>query len=401
MRHRSVVSSAAICAAFCCAGFIADAHAGSDGPTTVTFTPATISAHGGTATLYFTGGDELGGRSVAFRMRMPTGLTVPLDGAGNIVYSQLSGCRGSSLVSSAGGTGTLTFMGSMTGTTGGCGFTVLLTATQAFNYDSANDGLWSVTDGGIHYYPQATLRAVANAPTAGVAFAPSSIPFQGMSNLTATIVDADPDYALSGFGLTLPLPAGLQVVTSSNGCGGTDSAVAGGATLGFSGSSLAVGASCTYSAIVQGTGAGTKNASAQIAANEIQTVTKTPTLVVTAATTTTALATACMTTFVDAAPAQPFSVAATVAGTDPTGGVTFSDSVAGTLCGGEVALDAGVASCTTSALAAGAHAISASYNPDANHGASDSTLLTVTVLSASDAIFRNGLETDVANCPVE
>lgn len=400
MRHRSALPPAVIFAALCCAGFIADAHAGSDGPTIVTFTPATISAHGGTTTLYFFGGDDLGGRIAGFKMRMPAGLTVPLDGGGHIIYTP-SGCTASTMASSVGGTGNLSFLGSMPGTSGGCGFRVVLTAAQAFNYDSANDAYWSITDGGVLYHPHATLRAVANAPIANVAFAPSSIPFHGMSNLTATIVNADPDYALSGFGLTLPLPSGLQVVTSSNGCGGTDSAVAGGAALGFSGSSLAVGASCTYSATVQGTGAGTKNASAQIAANEIQTVTNTPTLVVTAATTTTALATACMTTFVDAAPAQPFSVAATVAGTDPTGGVTFSDSVAGTLCGGEVALNAGVASCTTSALAAGAHAISASYNPDANHGASDSTLLTVTVLSASDAIFRNGLEADVANCPVE
>jgi len=403
MRHRSVVSSAAICAAFCSAGFIADAHAGSDGPTTVTFTPATISAHGGTTTLYFFGSDGNNAHSASFRMRMPVGLAAPVTSGNDIAYTP-SGCGSSAMTSSAAGTGTLTFQGSMstTGMTGGCGFSVTLTATQPFNYDSATDSLWSVTDGAVHYNPRATLRAVANAPTAGVAFAPSSIPFQGTSNASVTIANADPDFALSGFGLTLPLPSGLQVVTSNNGCGGTDSAVAGGTTLGFSGSSLAVGASCTYSAVVQGVGAGTKNASAQIAANEIQTVTKTSALTVATAPTTTALATACMTTFVEAAPAQPFTVSATVAGTSPTGSVTFADvDLAGTLCGGPVALNAGTASCTTSLLGAGMHRIAASYEPDANHGASYSTFLGVTVLSAGDAIFRNGYEADVADCPVE
>lgn len=403
MRHRSATLPCAILAAVCGAGFIVDARAGSDGPTTVTFTPAVVSAHGGTTTLYFFGSDGNNAHSASFRMRMPVGLAAPVASGNDIDYTP-SGCSSSAMTSSSAGTGTLTFQGQMstTGMTGGCGFTVVLTATQPFNYDSANDALWSITDGGAHYYPQATLRAVANAPTASVAFAPSSIAFQGTSNATVTIANADPDFALSGFGLALPLPSGLQVVTSSNGCGGTDSAVAGGATLGFSGSSLTAGASCTYSAVVKGVGAGTQNASAQIAANEIQTVTKTSALTVATAPTTTTLATACMTTYVDAAPRQPFTFSAAVAGMDPGGSVVFADlELAGTLCGGPVALNAGTASCATSLLGAGVHEIAANYEPDANHDASYSTFLKVTVLSAVDAIFRNGLEADVANCPIE
>ena len=403
MRDCSATLPCAILATICCISFIADAQATSDGPTTVAFTPAVISAHGGTTTLYFFGNDGNNAHSASLRMRMPVGLAAPVTSGNDIDYTP-SGCSSSAMTSSSAGTGTLTFQGSMStsGMTGGCGFTVVLTATQPFNYDSATDSLWSITDGAVHYNPQATLRAVANAPTASIAFAPSSIPFRGTSNATVTIANADPDFPLSGFGLALPLPSGLQVVTSSNGCGGTDSAAAGGTTLGFSGSSLAVDASCTYSAVVQGVGVGAKNVSAQIAANEIQTVTKISALNVATAPTTTTLATACMTTYVDAAPAQPFSMTATVAGTDPTGSVVFADlELAGTLCGGPVALNAGTASCATSLLGAGVHEIAANYEPDANHDASYSTFLKVTVLSAVDAIFRNGLEADVANCPIE
>lgn len=406
MRPFSAPLSCAVLVAFCCAGFMVDAWATSDGPTTVTFTPAVISAHGGTTTLYFFGGDDLGGRSTSFRMRMPDGLSAPIDTVNNkVIYTSL-GCSTATLVTSADTNGTLTgigvlnFQGTMTGTTGGCGFKVTLTATKLFNYDTATDTYFQVTDKGF-WDPRATLRAVANAPAASAAFAPSSISFHGFSNLTVTVSNADPDYALSGFGLTIPLPSGLGIVVSNNGCGGTDSA-AGGTTLGFSGSSLAVGGSCTYSATVQGTGAGTKSTSAQIAANEIQTVTKSPALVVTPATTVTSLASACMTTFVDATPPQAFSMSAAVDGIAPTGGVTFSDSVAGVLCGGSVALDEnGAASCTTNALAAGAHQISASYDPDANHTASTSAFIAVTVLDAIDALFRNDFEGAVTGCPIE
>lgn len=407
MSRRLASPLCAVFAAFCCAGFIADAQADSDGPTSASFAPAVISAHGGTTTLSFTGGDENNSHSVSFRMRMPDGLSAPIDTANNKVVYTSNGCTTTTLVTSADTNGTLTgvgvlnFQGSMTGTTGGCSFKVTLTATNLFNYDSANDTYFQATDRGAFYYPHIALRAVANAPTASAVFVPSSVPFHGFSNLTVNIANSDPDYALSGFGLTIPLPSGLGIIVSNNGCGGVDSA-ADGTTLGFSGSSLAVGASCTYSATVQGIGAGAQNASAQIAANEIQTLTKSAGLTVTKAATTTTLASACMKTFVDAQPAQPFSMSAVVDGFAPTGGVTFSDSAAGVLCGGSVALDIeGVAACTTNALAVGTHLVSASYDPDGNHDASTSVPIAVTVLDANDALFRTDFEDAIAGCPSE
>src|SRR5262249_55921355 len=103
------------------------------------------------------------------------------------------------------------------------------------------------------------------------------------------------------------------------------------------------------------------------------------------ASTTTTLSSPCMTTFVDVAPPQPFTLNVTVVGTAPTGGATFTDSVAGTLCGGSVTLADGGAACTTSALATGTHQIAATYDADANHDASTSTLIVVDVLDATDA----------------
>ena len=118
--------------------------------------------------------------------------------------------------------------------------------------------------------------------------------------------------------------------------------------------------------------------------------------------TATALSTTCMTIFVGN---QPFTVTAVVTGPNPTGSVTFRQSTA-TLCG-NVALSAGAANCTTSALAAMGtdpkdnYNLTATYNGDANNAGSDSAPLTVTVLSASDVTYRNGFETETLSCPIE
>ena len=82
--------------------------------------------------------------------------------------------------------------------------------------------------------------------------------------------------------------------------------------------------------------------------------------------------------------------------------MTFSDSATGTLCSGSVALDEnGAAACTTTALGVGAHQISAAYDPDANHAASTSAPIAVTVLDAAEALFRNDFEDALTGCPIE
>jgi hypothetical protein len=117
--------------------------------------------------------------------------------------------------------------------------------------------------------------------------------------------------------------------------------------------------------------------------------------------TTTALTTSCMTTFVEN---QSFTMTATVTGSSPTGTLMFIQATT-SLCG-NVSLSGGAAMCTTSALAVtGADTsdeikLIANYKGDANNMASGSPELRVTVLNASDVVFRANLETAISGCPL-
>jgi hypothetical protein len=120
-------------------------------------------------------------------------------------------------------------------------------------------------------------------------------------------------------------------------------------------------------------------------------------LTVNPASSSTALTTQCMLTFVQG---QPFTMTATVTGASPTGNVDFSDGT-DTLCS-SVALSSSAADCTTSALAVpNAYQLTANYSGDGNNATSLSSSLAVTVLSAADVIFRNGLEAELPSCPIE
>jgi hypothetical protein len=63
-----------------------------------------------------------------------------------------------------------------------------------------------------------------------------------------------------------------------------------------------------------------------------------------------------------------------VSGQSPTGSVTFNEGA--TVICAAVTLNSGNASCATSSLSAGSHAITATYNGDANNAASTSNTLT-------------------------
>ncbi|MEO5623291.1 MAG: Ig-like domain-containing protein, partial [Dokdonella sp.] len=111
----------------------------------------------------------------------------------------------------------------------------------------------------------------------------------------------------------------------------------------------------------------------------------------------------CMLTFVES---QPFTFSAVVSGLSPTGTVTFNDGNFQTLCA-SVPLSGGTASCTTSTLASPSattttYLLGASYSGDSNNTASlASAPLVITVLSATDVMFRDGFEPATAQCPVE
>jgi len=110
-----------------------------------------------------------------------------------------------------------------------------------------------------------------------------------------------------------------------------------------------------------------------------------------------------MHTFVES---QPFTYSAAVTGLSPTGTVTFDDGNFQTLCTA-IPLSAGIASCTTSTLAspsfpATIYSLGANYSGDSNNTTSLAAApLTITVLSATEALFRDGFEPVTAQCPVE
>jgi hypothetical protein len=106
-------------------------------------------------------------------------------------------------------------------------------------------------------------------------------------------------------------------------------------------------------------------------------------------------ATPCTTTFVEG---QSTTFDAAVAGNNPTGTVSFMNNAA-PLCSGTLGAT-GQTSCSTTSLAAGAYSVTAAYSGDSNNAQVTSGVLQLTVLSASDFIFRDGFEAGVAGCPV-
>lgn len=120
------------------------------------------------------------------------------------------------------------------------------------------------------------------------------------------------------------------------------------------------------------------------------------------ASSTTTLATSCMTTFVEN---QSIALTATINGSNPTGGVSFQDGT-NVLCN-NVGLSSGSASCQTPALMVQGGGTSYQYHPTASYsgdntnGSSTSSSLVITVLSAADVIHRNGFETESLSCPIE
>jgi hypothetical protein len=117
-----------------------------------------------------------------------------------------------------------------------------------------------------------------------------------------------------------------------------------------------------------------------------------------AAPTTTTVSSSCQTTFTQG---QPFTVAAAVGGTTPTGTASFFANAAAISGCQNVALSSGMAACVTSSLPLGTDALTAAYSGDGLNAPSTSTPLSVTVLDASDVVFRDNFEGAPDMCPIE
>ncbi|PLY00498.1 MAG: hypothetical protein C0622_08595 [Desulfuromonas sp.] len=208
----------------------------------------------GTSTLTFTltnpnSGTDLSG--VAFSDTLPTDVTVAA--APN---ASSTGCGSPTFAPSA-GDGAISFTGGSIVTGGTCTVNVDVTVSSDGPHENISS-IVTATESG----PNNTATGIAtasliavNPPSVSKQFAPNPILAGGTSTLTFTIVNPNPDNALSGiaFSDVLPTtPAAMVVAATPNAatsdCGSpTFSPAAGDGTLTFSGGTLAAGGICTVS----------------------------------------------------------------------------------------------------------------------------------------------------------
>ena len=143
-----------------------------------------------------------------------------------------------------------------------CTLVVNVTATQAGSFTNTTAAVTSA-NGGTGLTASASLTAAAP-PTITKSFLPTSIPLNGTSALSFTVMSpAGNPASLTNIAFTDALPTGL-LVSTPNGLigtcgGGTISAAQATNSVGLSGATLAPGASCTFSVNVTASAGGAKS----------------------------------------------------------------------------------------------------------------------------------------------
>jgi uncharacterized repeat protein (TIGR01451 family) len=232
---------------------------------TKAFAPNSVAVNGVstlTFTLTNTNGAPLTGAT--FTDSLPAGLEVAAAPA------QSTTCGGGPTWAPAAAATTLTF-GAPTGGTipanGSCTASVNVKATTAGPHANTS-GFLVTTEAGTNTssVASASLSAVLP-PSITKMFAPSPILAGGISRLTFTITNPNPNDAVSGvnFGDTFPTSPGAMVVAgtpsqSTSGCGApTFNPVGGAASITFSGGAIAAGGTCTVALNVTAPATGTYN----------------------------------------------------------------------------------------------------------------------------------------------
>jgi uncharacterized repeat protein (TIGR01451 family) len=190
---------------------------------------------------------------VGFTDTLPAGLVVSTPNA-------LTGACGTGSITATAGSGSVSLTGATLAASASCTFSVNVTATTGGDKNNTTGPVTS-TEGGTGGTASATV-SVVNAPSITKAFGAASIPLNGTTALTFTIVNSNTSTTFNGLAFTDSLPAGLVVAPTpnlSNTCGGTAAASAGSSSISLSAGTLGPGASCTVSANVQGVTAGVKN----------------------------------------------------------------------------------------------------------------------------------------------
>ena len=228
-----------------------------DPPTlTKAFSPSPVKVNG-TSTLTFTvtnPNTAYGLTGIEFSDTLPAGLTVATGSS-----SQCGGTLATTAPS------TITFTGgTRTAGSAACTITATVTATTAGPHENVS-GIIKSTESGPNNtttgIATANLTAV-NPPEIAKQFGPNPILADGVSTLTFTLTNPNPDNALSGvaFADTLPISPGAMVLangSSTNSCGGTlqgtgaspdtSALEAGDTAIQFTGGTIAAGGACTVS----------------------------------------------------------------------------------------------------------------------------------------------------------
>jgi len=211
------------------------------------FSPSTI-AIGATSTLTFTIGNPnaLALQNVAFSDTLPAGLSYApgtlVNNCGPAVSNLTTTALDITISSLAPGT-TCTLSVTVNGNTTGA----KVNTTSTITATGAPDG-----------NPATATLTVVFPPSISKGFTDSQIElFFGSTTLSFKIINPNAATTLTNVSFTDTLPAGLTVSAPSNGLsgscgGGTITAVPGSSSISLSGSTLAAGASCTFSVNVLG-----------------------------------------------------------------------------------------------------------------------------------------------------
>ena len=215
------------------------------------FSPDTI-AQGGETQIVFTvdnSANAIGMTGMAFDDSLPAGVSVAdTPGTDN-------SCGGT--FSPVAGATTLTFTGGALAAGATCGLRVSVRAIAAGTLSGPEVNLTSSLARATA--ASATLDITpADAPGFAKAFLPATVDPGGVSTLTFTIDNAANLIEVGSLAFTDNFPDGMAVAadpdTQTTCTGGTISAAAGGASVGYSGGGVTAGASCTVSVDVQAVG---------------------------------------------------------------------------------------------------------------------------------------------------
>ncbi|MGH9126320.1 MAG: beta strand repeat-containing protein [Acidimicrobiales bacterium] len=322
---------------------------------------------------------------VAFTDTLPAGLVVSTSNG-------LSGTCGGGTITATPGTGTVSLSGAGLAGAASCMFSVNVTGTGA-GVENNNVTVTSA-NAGTGNTASATVTVLAP-PTIAKSFGVPSIPFGQNTTLTFNLANPNATGQLTGVGFTDILPAGL-VVASPNGLsgscgGGTITAAAGSGVVKLAGATLSASTACMFQVAMTAVGLGSQsNTTSAVTSDDGGTgLTATAMITVTRAPTTTT---------VMALPSNPgfgqaVTFTATVvpsgannSGVNPTGTVSFFLNGSTTPAAIVNLNAAGQAMFTTSALAAGANTVTASYSGDTTFGPSSSTTAATATVSCTTTI---------------